>query len=229
MTVVRLIIVTLVFGVLLIGNRSWAQEAQGPERSEVNAAHEIYAGLYLFGALTNNRPLTLGGDSLEGTTVGNGFGGGFRAGIFPAFTNYVVGVQADTFGMGSQLSASSTSGSGEVRSARATLLAGNTLVSLVVRYPGVQFQPYLGAGMGMSSALLVGIEMIKGSTAQAGTASATAFAYQYFAGLRTHLTPRIFMFGEYKWFGARYAWNGNLTPSLDYRTHLMTVGVGSVF
>lgn len=229
MHVARLALVAVMLGLPLCGNAAWAQEEQGQVVTGLDAGNEIYAGLYLLGSLANNRPLVLGGESLGGTVVSNGAGAGFRAGIFPAFTHRVVGIQADTFGMGNELSSPSTGGSGGARSARGTLLAGNTLVSLVVRYPGEQFQPYLGVGIGMSSALLVGTELIQGTAKQTGTARDMAFAHQYFAGLRANLTPRVFMFGEYKWFNAQYAWSDNLSPSLNFRAHIVVAGVGLSF
>lgn len=209
--------------------------AEGPvgRVEAINASqadgHEIYGALYLLGALAQNRPLMLGGESLGGTVVRNGAGTGFRAGIFPAFAHSIIGIQADTFGMGNDLSLSSTSSSVGGRSARGTILSGNTLVSLVARYPGEWFQPYLGAGIGVSSALLVGTELIHGASKQTGTARDTSFAHQYFAGLRANLTAHFFIFGEYKWFSTRYAWNGELAPSLDYRVHIVAFGGGMSF
>lgn len=211
------------------GDRAWSEERNGEASSTGVSDHEIYGGVYLLGALAQNRPLILGGDSLGGTVVRDGAGAGFRAGIFPAFAHGIIGIQADTFGMGNELSLPSSTSSVGARSARGTILSGNTLVSLVARYPGEQFQPYLGAGIGVSSALLVGAELIHGTSRQTGTARDTSFAHQYFAGLRANLTARLFVFGEYKWFSVRYAWNGELSPAIDYRVHVVALGVGSSF
>lgn len=213
---------------VLIGS-AWADEGSSSAASADVPGHEIYGGLYVLGALAQNRPLTLGGNSFGDTVVHNGAGAGFRAGIFPAFTHRIIGIQADTFGMGNELSLPSATGPGGSRSARGTILSGNTLVSLVVRYPGEQFQPYIGAGLGVSSALLVGTELIQGTSRQTGTAHDTAFAHQYFAGLRINLTSHLFIFGEYKWFSTRYAWNGELSPSVDYRIQIVALGAGLSF
>lgn len=209
----------------LHGSLAWSEEGSGETKPAAASDHEIYGALYLLGALAQNRPLMLGGESLGGTVVRNGAGAGFRAGIFPAFVHRTIGIQADTFGMGNELSLAPVGG----RSARGTILAGNTMVSLVARYPGDWFQPYLGAGIGVSSALLVGTELIHGGSKQTGTARDTAFAHQYFAGLRANLTAHVFIFGEYKWFSTRYAWSGELAPSLDYRAHIVAFGCGMSF
>lgn len=207
----------------------WAEGGGGETELPGVSDHEIYGGLYLLGALSQNRPLTVGGDSYGRTQVTNGAGAGFRAGIFPAFTHRIIGIQADTFGMGNELSSPLMNSSAGNQSARGTLVSGNTLVSLVVRYPGERFQPYVGSGIGVSSALLVGTELIHGASKQTGTARDTSFAYQYFAGLRANLTSHLFVFGEYKWFSTRYAWNGELSPSIDYRVHVIALGAGMSF
>jgi len=103
------------------------------------------------------------------------------------------------------------------------------LVSLVVRYPGEQFQPYAGVGAGWSSSLLVETNLTKGAMTQTGTARDSSFASQYFAGLRMNLTQRVFLFGEYKYFASRYNWSGNLQPSLDFRAHILAIGAGLSF
>mgnify|MGYP003349682055 FL=1 len=74
--------------------------------------------------------------------------------------------------------------------------------------------------------LLVGSELTRGSATQSGIAQEMSFAYQYFAGLRMNLTERVFCFGEYKYFGSRYHWSGNLQPALDFRTHIVALGAG---
>ncbi len=204
-------------------------ESERREPHVQQKAVEIYGGLYLLGSLAKNRDLNVGGEALPQTKVGDHVGGGIKAGIFPAFTNYVVGVQAEMFGLGSEITAPQSLGSGGIQSGRGTMLAWNTLVSLIVRYPGEQFQPYIGAGAGWSSSLLVGADLMKGTTTQSGIARDMSFAYQYFTGLRVNLTERVFAFGEYKFFGSRFNWSGSLQPSLDFRTHIVALGAGLSF
>lgn len=181
------------------------------------------------GLLGQNRNLNVGGEEFPSTTVKNGAGGGLKAGVFPSFIGYMVGIQGEMFGLGHEITAPTSTGSSGTQSGRATLLAWTTMVSLVVRYPGEQFQPYAGAGIGWSSSLLVGTDLTKGGMTQTGTAHDTSFASQYFAGLRTNMTQRVFLFAEYKYFASRYDWSGSLQPSLDFRTHIVAIGAGLSF
>lgn len=222
--------VSAVFAVLLMvwGESAYSQE-ESPGPAADTASHEIFGGLYLLGSLAKNHNLNVGGEALPQTTVRDGAGGGIHAGVFPAFTHRIVGIRAEMFGLGSEITAPQSSGSGGIQSGRGTMLAWNTLVSLVVRYPGEQLQPYIGAGVGWSSSLLVGSELMRGSTIQSGIARDMSFAYQYFAGLRMNLTARTFLFGEYKFFGSRFHWGGTLQPALDFRTQIVALGAGLSF
>lgn len=207
----------------------FAQETSPIEEPSPKSRSEIFGGLYVLGSFPKNRNLNIGGEELPSTVVRNGAGAGARTGIFPAFTNRVLGIQGEIFGLGSEITAPQTVGSGGVQSGRTTLLAWNTLVSLVLRYPGEQFQPYIGIGAGWSSALLVGTDLTKGTATQSGVSHDTGFARQYMAGLRTNMTGRLFLFGEYKYFMTHYSGSGSLQPSLDFRAHIVAVGVGLSF
>ena len=190
---------------------------------------EIYGAVYLLGSLANNRNLNVGGEELPSTTIKNGAGGGFKAGVFPAFTGYIVGIQAESFGLGHEVTAPASIGPSGAESGRGTLLAWTTMVSLLVQYPGKVLKPYLGIGAGWSSSFFQDVRITKGTTTQTGTLRDTSPAFQYVAGLRTYLTDSVFVFGEYKYFTSRYHWGGSLDPSLDLRTHIVAVGAGLTF
>jgi opacity protein-like surface antigen len=210
-----------------------AQTAHGQEPAlETRAPDQgpqIYAAIYLLGSLAKNRNFTLDGEQLPSTTVRNGGGAGFKAGVFPAFTGYVIGIQAESFGLGHEVTAPASIGSSGLQSGRGTLLAWTTMVSLLVQYPGTRLKPYAGVGIGWSSSYLLDAQFTKGAMTQTGTGRDTSVAYQYLAGLRAQLTERVFVFGEYKYFASRYQWGGSLEPSLDLRTHVVAVGVGLSF
>jgi opacity protein-like surface antigen len=205
-------------------------QAQAPTAtSETPPREEVYGAIVLIGSLAQNRNLSVGGEALASTRVKNGGGVGFKAGVFPAFTSYVVGIQAESFALGNRLTAPASAGSSGIQSGSGTLLTTSTMVSLLVQYPGKQFKPYAGIGMGWSTAFLVDAQLTSGATTQTGNLRDTSFAFQYMAGLRAHLTEMVFVFGEYKYFASRYQWNGSLEPSLDFRTHLVAIGVGLSF
>jgi opacity protein-like surface antigen len=223
------IAVGLILALCVMVRVAQAQAMEPADDASQKKGPEIYGGLFLFGSLAQNRNLNVGGEELPSTTVKNSAGGGLKAGVFPSFTGYVVGIQGEMFGFGHEITAPTSLGASGNQSGRGTLLAWTTMVSLVVRYPGELFQPYVGVGAGWSSSALVGMEIMKGGTTQSGTPRDTSFASQYFAGLRTNVTPRVFLFGEYKYFASRYDWGGSLQPSLDFRTHIVAIGAGLSF
>lgn len=202
-----------------------ALEAPAPS----NRGPEIYAALYVLGSIPKNGTLNLDNEELPFTTIRNGGGGGFKAGVFPAFTGYMIGIQAESFGLGHQLTAPASIGTTGVQSGRGTLFAWTTMVSLLIQYPGTVLKPYAGVGIGWSSSYLFDAQLTKGPVTQTGTARDTSAAYQYLAGLRAQVTARVFLFGEYKYFASRYQWSGTLEPSLDFRTHVVAIGVGLSF
>ena len=205
------------------------QEAASGIQSSSDHGPEIYGAIYLLGSLAENRNLSVGGEELPSTTVRNGAGGGFRAGVFPAFTGYIVGIQAESFALGHEVSAPASMGSSGIQSGSGTLLAWTTMVSLLVQYPGRLMKPYVGVGVGWSSSFLLDAQLMKGAVTQTGTLRDTSVAFQYFAGLRAHVTESVFVFGEYKYFASRYQWGGSLEPSLDLRTNIVAIGVGLSF
>jgi opacity protein-like surface antigen len=227
--IIRIVPLMLTIVLCLTAHVAHAQDSGPDNDAASHEGPEIYGALFLFGSLAQNRNLNVGGEQLPSTTVKNGVGGGFKAGVFPAFTGYVVGIQAESFAMGQEITAPTSIGTSGTQSARGTLLAWTTMVSLVVRYPGERVQPYIGVGAGWSSSFLVDTEITKGGTTQSARLRDTSFASQFFGGLRMNLTQRVFLFGEYKYFASRYEWSGSLQPSLDLRTHILTLGVGLSF
>lgn len=67
--------------------------------------------------------------------------------------------------------------------------------NFIARYPGRTFQPYAGAGIGAAIAHI-------GDTATVRSDSDVAAAWNVLAGLRAFITPKIAIFGEYKYVGA---------------------------
>lgn len=213
----------------LMAQTAHGQEAALEASAPAGRGPEIYAALFVLGSIPKNGNLNLGNEALPSTTVRDGGGGGFKAGVFPAFTGYMVGIQAESFGLGHELTAPASMGSSGTQSGRGTLFAWTTMVSLLIQYPGTVLKPYAGVGIGWSSSYLFDAQLTKGPVTQTGTARDTSVAYQYLAGLRGQVTERVFLFGEYKYFASRYQWSGSLEPSLDFRTHVIAIGVGLSF
>lgn len=170
------------------------------------------------------------GIDVSGSKLRQGYGGGLKAGVFPAFAGGILGVEAELFGHSGKISATPSASSG---TGRITNL--NAMVNLVARYPGERFQPYVGVGVGVSGSRFsdVALSVSNGATTVSGKASDTTVAYQAFAGARVLLSERVYLFGEYKFFGANYTYHSDAVThpvtKLGVQTHLVAVGLGLAF
>lgn len=93
--------------------------------------------------------------------------------------------------------------------------------------------PLVTSGAGSSMGLLYDASIQGGGTALSGSSGSLAFAYQFLGGLKTFVTKRLFLFGEYKYFVTKYSWDadgaGDSKVKLDLQTHLISGGVGWSF
>ena len=116
--------------------------------------------------------------------------------------------------------------------ASAHFIAVTTMANLLVRYPGQRFQPYVGVGGGWSSGYLLRSDIQHGTDRVTGQVGTMTFAYQFLAGLRGYVTQKVFVFGAYKYFVAKYDWDGHgARPAVTLYLHapLLLVGVGLSF
>lgn len=74
---------------------------------------------------------------------------------------------------------------------RVTTMGAN----FIARYPGRTFQPYVGAGIGAAIAHISNTPTVRSDSDVAAT-------WNVLAGLRAFITPKIAIFGEYKYVGA---------------------------
>ncbi len=111
---------------------------------------EIYMGLFMMGNFPSNRALTFENDPYPNTEVGGGLGGGLKVGVYPAFTNRIIGVEAELAGFNATVDAPQTTSGGITRRADFRLNVFNAMANLMVRYPGNVLQPYVGVGAGLS-------------------------------------------------------------------------------
>lgn len=206
-------------------------EAGGEEQSEV------YVGLFMLGNSPGNRAFRLEGDPYSNTSVNGGLGGGLKVGVFPAFTGRVVGLEGEFTGFNGNVDAPQSTSGGITRSASFRLNIFNAMANLLVRYPGELFQPYVGAGIGVSGGFARDLNLqhsvIGAINENAGDAS---FAYQFIGGARLKMGESFFLFSEYKYFVANYKWGSELPDgsngpsfSLPFRTHILSGGVGVQF
>ena len=76
---------------------------------------EIYMGLFMMGNFPSNRALKFENDPYPNTEVGGGLGGGLKVGVYPAFTNRIVGVEAELAGFNANVEAPQTTSGGVTR------------------------------------------------------------------------------------------------------------------
>ncbi|MBP6607082.1 MAG: hypothetical protein KA240_15485, partial [Nitrospira sp.] len=115
---------------------------------------EIDLGGYLLGSWPRDQNLFNQGDTVPGS-VQHGFGAGLKIGLFPHVTRRMLGIEIDSYGHGGALSFPNTPNGHQNGTGRSNLLVLNTMVNLVLRYPGETVTPYLGIGGGWSHGTLL--------------------------------------------------------------------------
>jgi opacity protein-like surface antigen len=164
----------------------------------------------------------------QGTTVNasiqHGFGAGLKVGLFPAALNRMVGLEIDSNGHGGALSFPNLANGQNRGTGRSDLLVINTMFNLVLRYPGETVRPYVGIGVGWSHGTLLNPNIAGRSDNDFD--SARALGHQFIGGLQMMVSPKVFLFGEYRYFSANYHWDG---LALDFRTHYGLIGAGLRF
>lgn len=164
----------------------------------------------------------------QGTTVAasvqHGFGAGLKAGIFPEALRRIVGLEIDSSAHGGALSFPNFANGQNQGRGRSNLLILNTMFNLMLRYPGETVRPYVGFGVGWSHGTLLNPNI--GGRSDEDFDSARALGYQAIGGLQYSISPKVFVFGEYRYFSSNYHWDG---LALDFRTHYGLIGAGLRF
>ena len=87
--------------------------------------------------------------------------------------------------------------------------------------------------LGICQFCLYDVNIQSGNTGLSGSAADWTFAYQFLGGVRAFVTTKLFVFGEYKYYVAKYSWDsegaGNTKIHLDFQTHLVSGGLGWSF
>jgi opacity protein-like surface antigen len=182
---------------------------------------DVYIGLYFLSSFPVDHDARLNGNAVADTNVANGFGAGFKAGIFPDFTKRMIGVELESLGHNSEISFRS---SFQDATSRTNLWIFGTMLNLVLRVPLQTVIPYIGIGAGLSQGVLSHADIP--GRADRDFETSPALGHQFFAGVQADLNRRVFCFGEYKYLAANYHWEG---LSLDFRSHYALIGVGLRF
>jgi opacity protein-like surface antigen len=106
------------------------------------------------------------------------------------------------------------------------LAVTNVGANILLRYPGVTFQPYLGAGPGILIARLS-----RSATTEQDTQ--VSIGLNFLTGIRAFVTPKVALFTEYKYTDAKFGFNGAFGSlggfDSTYSAHQLFVGVSYHF
>ena len=194
-----------------------------PCRLEALDNIEVYLSAYGMGSQPSNKGVSFKGRGVSGETVNGDPGLGFKIGFFPNFAGGYLGIELESFGNNNSIHFPIVS-SLETTKGESSLIAYQSMVNLLLRYPGTMFRPYVGIGGGLSTGILTNADITgrKDNSFEAGT----AFGYQFLGGMHLVITERWFVFGEYKYFSANYHWK---ELSLQFRSEYFLGGIGFLF
>ena len=183
---------------------------------------DVDIGLYSLGVFPSDQGLFAQGGNPSDTKITNGVGAGIKVAVFPHYLGNIIGIELESFGHGSEITFSSLASTGSPASTN--LWVFNSMVNLVLRYPGKAFVPYLGIGGGLSDGVLTHAN-IPGRSDRDFDGPWT-FGYQFLGGVQGNLTEKVFLFSEYKYFSADYRWK---QLALDFRSQYVLFGIGLHF
>lgn len=106
------------------------------------------------------------------------------------------------------------------------LAVTNVGANIVLRYPGVTFQPYLGAGPGIMIARL-------SRSVETQQDTQVSIGFNFLTGIRAFVAPKVALFTEYKYthskFGFHDAFGSFGGFDSTYRAHQLFLGVSYHF
>jgi len=184
---------------------------------------EIDLAGYLMGSWPRDQPIFNQG-SMVTASIQSGVGAGVKIGLFPHAMHRMLGIEIDSYGHGGALSFPNMANGQNNGTGRSNLLVLNTMLNLILRYPGEVVTPYIGIGGGWSHGTLLNPNITGRSDKDFD--SARALGYQYLAGVQVLVSPKVFIFGEYRYFSANYHWDA---LAMDFRAHYGLFGVGLRF
>lgn len=231
---VSLIFLSGIVGIVQTCDRvAFAQEVppQPVPSSPPTKKIDLYLSGHVMGLFPRDKDLSVGGNRISNTDVRGTIGAGIKFDAYPWFTKKILGAEIEAFGLGGSVRAPRTI-SGTTQ-AQGSLITVNTMYNLMLRYPGETVQPYIGVGGGTSTGILYNVNITSGNIGLTGSSGDFAFAYQFLGGVRTFVTKKLFLFGEYKYFATKYSWDsegaGNQRIKLDFQTHIVSGGIGWSF
>jgi opacity protein-like surface antigen len=213
----------LYFSIKFVLLLTWVLAISLPCRLEALDDIEIYLSGYGMGSQPSNKGVSFKGRGVSDEKINGDPGLGFKIGLFPHFAGGYLGIELESFGNNNSIHFPIVS-SLETTNGDSSLITYQSMVNLILRYPGTMFRPYAGIGGGLSNGILRNTDIPgrKDKNFETGTAP----GYQFLGGMQLVITERWFVFGEYKYFSANYHWK---ELSLNFRSEYFLGGIGYLF
>jgi opacity protein-like surface antigen len=184
---------------------------------------DVELGLYALGSWPRDEDVFNQGTRVP-ASVQQGFGAGLKVGLFPAALHRAVGLEIDSNVHNGALSFPNIANGRNNGVGRSDLLVFKTTFNVILRYPGELVRPYVGVGIGWATGVLLNPN-IAGRDDQ-DFDDTRAFGHQFLGGTQLLLSPKVFLFAEYRYFSANYHWK---SLAVDFRDHNGLMGVGLRF
>lgn len=205
------------------------QTVAEPPTKSLSEKPQTHVAVFALGGSPMDEDLSVGDFDVSGAELKPLYGGGIKVGVFPGFGRGVFGLEGELFGFGGSIQQRNAGGS----RADGSLASVNSMVNLLVRYPGSVMQPYIGIGGGAALGYLSATSIQSGVVEVRGESDDVALAFQLIGGLRAYVSDRVYLFGEYKYFGTKYTWPsegaGDPDTSFSFRAHIVAAGFGVSF
>lgn len=143
----------LYFSIKFVFLLIWVVAISLPCRLEALDDIEIYLSGYGMGSQPLNKGVSFKGRGVSGEKVNGDPGLGFKVGLFPHFASGYLGLELESFGNNNSIRFPIVSSLGTTKGA-SSLITYQSMVNLIVRYPGTMFRPYVGIGGGLSNGIL---------------------------------------------------------------------------
>jgi opacity protein-like surface antigen len=184
---------------------------------------DVELGLYALGSWPRDEEVFNQRTTVP-ASVQQGFGAGLKAGLFPAALHRAVGLEIDSNVHNGALFFPNIATGRTNEIGRSDLLVLKTTLNVVLRYPGKSVRPYVGAGIGWATGVLLNPN-IAGRDDQ-DLDDTRAFGHQFLGGTQLLFSQKVFLFAEYRYFSANFHWR---SLAVDFRDHNALVGVGLRF
>lgn len=195
-----------------------------PSQLEALDKIEMYLAGYGMATQPANKGIIFRGSGVSDDRVNGHPGLGLKIGLFPSFFGGYLGAELETFGQNNSISFPVGGMGMSTRKGESGLVIYNTMVNLLLRYPGRYARPYVGIGGGLANGILHHTDIP--DRKDKGLEMDSALGHQFFGGVQLVIANNWFVFGEYKYSAANYQWNH---LALNYRSDYFLGGFGYNF